>query len=119
MRRVESPGDPAVSKTATPDVDGVQLHQTLGPSYIPVGSPASFVAKYVFDATLPLAPRSNSNVDVSKLSFVGPGRDQVRVNAPDEYSSTAIQYVVPGVGTNVAPEGPAATRVSADTEAPV
>src|SRR5947209_11419825 len=104
-----------------PFAPGAQRYQTDAPPAFPAcaGSPACFVAKYVFDATLPLAPRSNSNVDVSKLSFVGPGRDQVRVNAPDEYSSTAIQYVVPGVGTNVAPEGPAATRVSADTEAPV
>jgi hypothetical protein len=38
----------------------------------------------VLDSSVPLAPRMSSKLETSKLSFVGPGRDHVNVNAPDD-----------------------------------
>src|SRR4051794_3036506 len=92
MRIVESPGEPIVSKTATPDVDGVQLHQTLGPSYIPVGSSGSTVAPRRFADTLPDVPVTAAAF--ARSSFAGATADHVSFSAPVApfLPSTAIQY---------------------------
>src|SRR4051795_1156156 len=92
MRMVESPGEPIVSRTATPDVDGVQLHHTLGPSYMPVGSSGSTVAPRRFAEALPDVPVIGAAF--ARSSLAGGTADHVSFSGPVApfLPSTAIQY---------------------------